>query len=487
MISRSVRDSHSNSSMKMNLTLHVKNFGPVSDANIHIKPLTILVGPNSSGKSYMAMLTHALISSHNIVQGFRIRDRPNKSFFKLYNKLDSVLKDMKINVDGKGKINMPDSVVERVTNMYANVICEDVLTDELQYNFATPIGNLVQFGKKTFDIHVNNEKGISMRRTKNESQAEIDSNLIKLIIERVKTEQKIYPGIVTYKSNLTRRDKEQHIRMEIAYLLLYEIEKQVGQTIPRHSYYLPAARSGILHGFRTIAANMIRNVTRNAIMGVEIPPLPGTIADFMSDMIENPLRKGSFANLGKNLEKELLDGHLTLHPSETGMVEIEYQYKNHNMPLHRVSSSISELAPLVLFLGHIIRKGDLLIIEEPEAHVHPAKQLILAKYIVRMIRAGLNILITTHSVFMLEQISNFLQASKISESAKRKLNFDDDDYLTEDEISPYLFAGVSAGKYMVTPIEFSAEDGITQDEFIKIENTLTNQTWHIEHGRPRQK
>ncbi len=405
----------------------------------------------------------------------------------MYEELDSVLNDIKINVDSEDEISIPDSVVGHITNMYASVICDEILVDELQYNFATRLDDLVQFGKRTFEIRLDNEKGISMRRNKNKSRAKVDSNLIKLIIERVKTKQEIYPDVVADKSNLTRRDKEQHIRVRILHLLIREIEKHVSQTVPRHSHYLPAARSGILHGFRTITANMIRNVTHNAIMGVEIPPLPGTIANFMSDMVENSSRKGSFADLGKNLEKELLDGHLMLHPSKTGMVEIEYRYKNHSMPLHRASSSISELAPLIIFLGHIIRKGDLLIIEEPEAHLHPANQLILAKYIVRMIRADLNVLITTHSVYMLEQISNFLQASKISKSAKRKLNFDDDDYLTEDEIAPYLFAGVPAGKYVVTPIEFSAEDGIAQDEFIKIEDALTNQTWHIERDRPRQK
>ena len=335
MISRSVRDSHSNSSMKMNLTLHVKNFGPVSNANIHIKPLTILVGPNSSGKSYIAMLIHALISSHSVMPEFHTRDRFNKPLFKLYDELGSVLKDIEINVDSDDKINIPDSVVEHATNMYASVICDEALTDELRYNFATLLDNLVQFGKRTFEIRLDNEKGISMQRKKNKFQAKVDSNLIKLIIEGVKTEQKIYLDVIVDKSNLTRRDKEQRIRIRILHLLIREIEKHVSQTVPRHSHYLPAARSGILHGFRTITANMIRNVTHNAIMGVEIPPLPGTIANFMSDMVENSLRKGSFADLGKNLEKELLNGHLTLQPSETGVVEIEYQYKNHSMPLHR--------------------------------------------------------------------------------------------------------------------------------------------------------
>ena len=44
------------------LKLNIRDFGPISDAHISLKPLTIFVGPNNSGKSYAAMLTHSIIT-----------------------------------------------------------------------------------------------------------------------------------------------------------------------------------------------------------------------------------------------------------------------------------------------------------------------------------------------------------------------------------------------------------------------------------------
>ena len=38
--------------------IEVRNFGPISRGKVTLKPLTIFVGPNSSGKSYIAMLVH---------------------------------------------------------------------------------------------------------------------------------------------------------------------------------------------------------------------------------------------------------------------------------------------------------------------------------------------------------------------------------------------------------------------------------------------
>jgi hypothetical protein len=44
------------------LSLGIKNFGPISSGQLQIKPLTVLIGPNNSGKSYVAMLTNSLFN-----------------------------------------------------------------------------------------------------------------------------------------------------------------------------------------------------------------------------------------------------------------------------------------------------------------------------------------------------------------------------------------------------------------------------------------
>ena len=49
-----------------NISINPINFGQVSSGNIKIKPLTIFIGPNNSGKSYVAMLIYSLYNSFNI-------------------------------------------------------------------------------------------------------------------------------------------------------------------------------------------------------------------------------------------------------------------------------------------------------------------------------------------------------------------------------------------------------------------------------------
>src|SRR5919112_5582446 len=38
----------------------VENFGPIHSGSVEIKPLTILIGANNSGKSYLATLAYSL-------------------------------------------------------------------------------------------------------------------------------------------------------------------------------------------------------------------------------------------------------------------------------------------------------------------------------------------------------------------------------------------------------------------------------------------
>ena len=42
------------------LTVSVENFGPIREGTVELRPLTVFVGANNSGKSYMATLIYAV-------------------------------------------------------------------------------------------------------------------------------------------------------------------------------------------------------------------------------------------------------------------------------------------------------------------------------------------------------------------------------------------------------------------------------------------
>ena len=47
------------------ISVTVKDFGPIIEGTVELKPLTVFIGPNNSGKSYMATLVYALLLQVN--------------------------------------------------------------------------------------------------------------------------------------------------------------------------------------------------------------------------------------------------------------------------------------------------------------------------------------------------------------------------------------------------------------------------------------
>ena len=66
------------------------------------------------------------------------------------------------------------------------------------------------------------------------------------------------------------------------------------------------------------------------------------------------------------------------------------------LSLMNASSSVSELAPIVLFIRDYLKEGDFFIVEEPEAHLHPEAQLLIADALAQLVNAGVYV-ISYHS------------------------------------------------------------------------------------------
>lgn len=49
----------------MRTDLHIQNFGKVKSADIRLRPFTVIVGPNSSGKSFITKALYSIFHSMN--------------------------------------------------------------------------------------------------------------------------------------------------------------------------------------------------------------------------------------------------------------------------------------------------------------------------------------------------------------------------------------------------------------------------------------
>ena len=145
---------------------------------------------------------------------------------------------------------------------------------------------------------------------------------------------------------------------------------------------------------------------------------------------------------------------------------------------------VSELAPLVLFLKYLVNPGDLLILEEPESHLHPAAQRQLARGIVRLVNSGVRVLITTHSDIMISQINNLLALRQASPELIAEGGFETEDFLSGEQVGAYLFRhNQELGGSEVVPLDIDPDTGIDEDEFAQVFEAIYDESIALQRDR----
>ena len=112
-----------------------------------------------------------------------------------------------------------------------------------------------------------------------------------------------------------------------------------------------------------------------------------------------------------------------------------------DIPLHLASSSARGLSDLYFFLRHVAQKDQLLIIDEPESHLDTANQIQFARLLARAVHAGLKVLITTHSDYIVKEVNNLLMLSQDFEEKDevvKKLKYSEHDYLKPESVRAYV-------------------------------------------------
>ena len=228
------------------------------------------------------------------------------------------------------------------------------------------------------------------------------------------------------------------------------------------------------HG--VIATALIKRATRIGLDRLEVSTFSGMIADFLEQIVNYKVRKGSpsrISRVAEQLETDLLEGKIGVNrPTPEAYPEFLYRPDQAEEALRMSHSSamVSELAPLVLFLRGVVRQGDLLIIEEPESHLHPGAQTKIAQTLARLVRAGVRVLITTHSNWLLQQISNLIREGELRKQGEP--TSESADYLKAEEVGAWWFHKNKP----VTELPFDLTEGIEPEDHLDIEEDLYNRS-----------
>lgn len=409
------------------MVLEVKNLGPIKDAKIDLnKPMTVFCGPNNTGKTYLSYIIYALIK---------------QVFFNI-------------------PLNLPKEIFQKLKEK-----------GEVEYEIS--LDSLKQSCQRlavAIKENLNSIFGISKDKTEkyfNELELKIDENDDELINSTLKIGYKIYRGSQFMadkkrgslkillrsgeKSSETFKDEDEfnvfimpHIYKLI---LIYPFTNAVMFPVERNSINifskeLSINRNNVIEQIQELPAGDTKDViklVRNKTNRYSLP-IRDNLA-IAEDLANLRNEDSDFKDFGEEIERELLSGEVTI--SDEGEMEfISSHAKTKKIPVHISASIVKTLSGLVFYLKHLAKKGDLIIIDEPELNLHPDQQVKLVRVFAKMINKGFRFLISTHSDYIIKEINNLIMLSDDSESVKNlmeQLRYTEDEKIKSSEVNAYYF------------------------------------------------
>ncbi len=121
-----------------------------------------------------------------------------------------------------------------------------------------------------------------------------------------------------------------------------------------------------------------------------------------------------------NKLKYLINGEMLISGDE-----IKFKRENKEFNVNAVATGIKSFGIIQLLIKNgYLSKDSVLILDEPEVHLHPKWQLEYAKIIIELVKNGVRVVVNSRSPYMIEALKRYSEVEEIMD----KTNF----YLAED-------------------------------------------------------
>ena len=410
-------------------TLSVKDFGPIAEATVELRPFTVFVGASNTGKSYLAILLYALhqffgsLPAGRVLPPTLLRDLHKHARPLPPKEAKDVGAWLQRTVDEPGPSRLDAALPDDIAALLRRELIRvdhfaPVLNAEVERCFGlTKSSTLIrQPAAKRASISLRRELGNGRHSLGYDFTIERGRSLLTAAVPadaplRLQGDRHLLRFASAVMGGLTSS------------LVLGLLVPYIVGEVSRSVHYLPADRAGVMHAHRVVVSSLIGRVSR-AGFEVEspLPALSGVLADFLARLVDigDESKVRASRKLAERLESEILGGDLRTSRSAVGYPSFHYRpakWRN-DLPLMNASSMVSELAPVVLYLRHVVRPGDVLIIEEPESHLHPAMQIAFTRCLAAVVKAGIRVVVTTHSEWVLEALANLVRLSEVAKSRR---------------------------------------------------------------------
>ncbi|WP_054855351.1 AAA family ATPase [Vulcanisaeta sp. JCM 16161] len=435
--------------------LYVKDFSVFEEAKLTLKPLTILIGGNSVGKSHLLYLTWLLM-----------RLEPNvPALVEVNENLRNMIKGIK---EAASKDKIIIDIIKEIVQGYSYF-----LTESFKKTFGTGPARLSK--DKQLSVSVQGYSGckIEFKLSGNEFATNyVECEDLFNNIEIKINEDFEFPVIrLTECGTIINRFIDID-NVVFNYFVLNTITKDAVS-----SCFKPwLLGDDDVDFFIDGRAGLIRSIMKPQIKveGLLEPDEVFRLKYFKA--IEKAYEGIKGIDLIRDFLEELGVKDIRVEFERGLYVPYIVTWNGASIPLDISPSGVREsLLPL---LSLINEKGKVVIIEEPEAHLHPRAITRLARVIARAVNMGKQVILSTHNDYLLYELSNLIEASELSDDELKRRGLGRGDVLSPDRVAVYLVRAEPGRDYSVLEEVPVSGNGIEEEEFSKVATELAEESSH---------
>lgn len=442
-------------------TVHVKNFGKIEEAAVEIAPLTMFVGDNNSGKSYMMTLIYGLLNVRFFLDEYIF----NKDS-QIFRQCCGILEKMTAHQDTHNYILRGDEIC-----LFQKLLNE-LLEDNKQRFMLSLFNKEMEIGKLwvTFPDEMELEFKIDFHSDK--------INAPEVVIRGETNDNSFFAGYSINRKELCN-DKNGY-EFFLSYILQCMLQWEMDAGMIKEKIYLPTARTGFLLTYKTLVGRAVQEKFTLEETSKNLLTKPNS--DFLRELgsMDMTKERTRFQRVVEFIEKNLISGHVNV--SDTPAQDFMYipDGTSQKLPMYVTSAVVTEMTPLLLFLKYTFLGA--LMIEEPEISLHPQLQWQIARVLVQLVNTGMPVFVTTHSDIILQHINNMLKAGEMQnqEEFLQEYGYVREDLLSRNQIQVYQFDAGNCRKTKITKLP-CGDYGFEAMTFYKTLQKLTDEIGRIEN------